>query len=53
VTQAAPKSEVEEERAGMEELPKQDDERFVNWIPIIVPLIALFVLALVFFIDFF
>jgi len=37
----------------MEELPKQDYERFVNWIPIIVPLIALFVLALVFFIDFF
>ena len=48
-----PQSEVEEERAGMEELPERDDERFVNWIPIIVPLIALFVLALVFFIDFF
>jgi hypothetical protein len=37
----------------MEELPERDEERFVNWIPIIVPLIALFVLALVFFIDFF
>jgi len=48
-----PKSEEEEERAGMEQLPERDEERFVNWVPIIVPLIALFVLALVFFIDFF
>jgi len=53
VTHAGPKSEEEEERAGMEELPERDEERFVNWVPIIVPLIALFVLALVFFIDFF
>lgn len=37
----------------MQELPKGDDERFVNWIPILVPLLALLVLALVFFIDFF
>jgi len=37
----------------MEELPEGDEERFVNWVPIIVPLIALFVLALVFFIDLF
>ena len=37
----------------MEELTDRDEERFVNWVPIIVPLIALFVLALVFFIDFF
>ena len=37
----------------MDELDKRDEERFVNWVPIIVPLIALFVLALVFFIDFF
>jgi hypothetical protein len=43
--------EVEEERAGME-LPERDEERFVNWVPIVVPLIALFMLALVFFIDF-
>ena len=37
----------------MEELPDRDEERFINWVPIIVPLIALSVLALVFFIDFF
>ena len=34
------------------ELPERDEERFVNWVPIVVPLIALFMLALVFFIDF-
>lgn len=52
MTHAAPRNE-EEARAGMEELPERDDELFVNWIPIIVPLLALFVLALVLLIDFF
>lgn len=37
----------------MQELPEREDERFVNWIPIIVPLIALLVLALIFLIDYF
>lgn len=37
----------------MGQLPGRDDERFVNWIPILVPLFALFVLALVLLSDFF
>jgi len=37
----------------MEQLPERDDERFVRWIPIVVPLLMLFLLALVLLIDFF
>jgi hypothetical protein len=37
----------------MKELPEVDDERFANWIAIVVPLLALFVLALVLLIDVF
>ena len=37
----------------MQQGPERSDERLVNWIPIVVPLLALFVLALVIWIDFF
>ena len=49
----SPQIEVEEEGAGMQEVPERDDERLVNWIAIVVPLLALLVLALIFLIDYF
>ena len=35
----------------MPELPERDDERFVKWIPVVVPLFAVLIVFLVYVID--